>query len=168
MSTRPTISGVAQSQIDSLVHRAERLLGEPGQSENPFRLRRRLEHSMWEGAGVVRTHSSLERTLEVIADVEARLSSVGAAGSRVYNLMWNEGLNLANIVVVARALCLSAIARTESRGAHYRSDHPDRQDTDWLSNVIVSPVASAYPEISTVPATFPYVNPPEGQPPTSG
>ena len=115
-SSRP-LAAVSQNQVDDLVSGAEQLLGAPGGSANPFRLRRRLERSMWDGAGVVRSRQGLERTLAVIAEVEAESGAVAPAGSRSYNLTWNESLNLANIVVVARMVCLGALTRTESRGA---------------------------------------------------
>ena len=150
-----SIPAVSQREIDDGVTRAERLLGSPDGTANPFSLRTRLEQSMWDGAGVIRSRHGLERTLDVIDEVEASLDTLMSAGSRAYNLMWNEALNLANIVVVARMVCLGALARQESRGAHYRSDQPQRDDASWLRNVILSPAAAGGVDVSTTPVAFP-------------
>ena len=42
-----------------------------------------------------------------------------------YNLTWMDRLNLENLVLISRAICAAAQARTDSRGAHYREDFPE-------------------------------------------
>lgn len=127
---------VASSQVRDLVAAADAAKGGDG-SESPFELRRELEQCMWDHAGVVREAAGLERCLETIDEILERTRHVGASGATGYDLAWQETLNLSNLLVVARTLCLSALQRTESRGAHYRSDHPSRRDGEWLRNVEV-------------------------------
>ena len=150
---------VDRAQVGAFIAVAERRLGEPGKSANPYRLRKRVEDAMWDGAGVIRDAAGLSRVLETLETVEADLGGVQSTGSRAYNLMWNEALNLANIVVVARLLCISALARTESRGAHFRSDYPEQNNEEWLRNVVLSPGRGGTIGTSTVPVELTHVAP---------
>lgn len=156
------LPAAAPAQAESIRRRAESLLGEPGGTENPYELRRELEETMWEGAGVVRTRQGLDRTIEKLHTSRARLPSVRPSGSREYSLAWNEALDMENLLVVAEALCHSAVARTESRGAHHRSDYPYRDDERWLRNVIVSVHGTGGMSVSTAPVEFPYLAPSSG------
>ena len=60
-----------------------------------------------------------------LAGLEAELESCGMAdGNRAFNLTWHDWLNLKSLVSVSRAIADAALARNDSRGAHYRSDFP--------------------------------------------
>jgi succinate dehydrogenase / fumarate reductase flavoprotein subunit/fumarate reductase flavoprotein subunit len=105
--------------------------------ENVFALRRQLGDAMWEGVGVVRDESGLRTALDTIAALRERLERVGVGGGPRSNLAWAEARDLENRLVVGEAVARSAMARTESRGAHRRSDHPDQDDQRWLRNVLL-------------------------------
>ncbi len=51
-------------------------------------------------------------------------------------------MDLTNLVDVGQMVAESALVRTESRGAHFRSDHPS-SDTTWLKNVVLTPAGDA-------------------------
>jgi L-aspartate oxidase len=76
---------------------------------------------MTSGAGVVRSAASLASAAAGVSDV------AGALGDRTSSV---EAGELGNLLQVADALLLSARTRTESRGAHSRSDHPET-DPAW-------------------------------------
>ncbi len=82
------------------------------------KLRDSLQRTMTDGAGVVRSAQSLELAAEGVADVAAAL------GDRTTSVAAGE---LGNLLQLADALLLSAGTRTESRGAHSRSDYPDTE-----------------------------------------
>jgi len=98
----------------------------------PFELTRELKDAMWEGAGVVRDRAGLEQARERLADLGERLAAVAVPGGTAANQAWQETLDLANQLTVARVIVASALAREESRGAHYRADHPEQDDARWL------------------------------------
>jgi len=102
-----------------------------------YDLREELEGIMWEHVGVVRNEESLNEGIERIKGVHDALNEVAVPGSSRYNLAWNEFMNVENLVIAAEMVARSARYRTESRGAHYREEHPDRDDENWLANVFV-------------------------------
>lgn len=103
---------------------------------SPFQLRARLNELMWDHGGLVRDGPGLIKAAEGLDQVRAELNTVGVPGGRAYNPGWQEALNLENLIMVARFVVASAAARTESRGSHYRTDHPERDDRRWLRHVV--------------------------------
>jgi succinate dehydrogenase/fumarate reductase flavoprotein subunit len=97
----------------------------------PRELKGRLRHVMWNNVGIVRTQVGLEQTIKRIGDIKARYSEVGITSSaRKYNYELVEAIELPLMLRVAEVMCAAALQRTESRGNHFRSDHP-QADSNW-------------------------------------
>ena len=112
-----------ESAIDAAMARAEA----------PFRLtpgdleavREALYDCMWTDVGILRTAASLQRGLQRLDELDAQLSRTGVADvDRAFHMGWHDWLNLKNLVAVSRVIALSAQAREDSRGAHFREDFP--------------------------------------------
>lgn len=106
--------------------------------ERAFTLRSALQELMSEHCSVYRTENSLKKGLEEIEDLKQRYERVaiddkGAAFN--YDLM--EAVELECLLGVSHAVMASALSRTESRGAHYREDYPDRDDKNWLKHSLI-------------------------------
>ena len=98
---------------------------------------------------VFRTDASLRQGLAQLDALEARLAQAGLRDtSRVFNTARIEALELDNLVGVARATLVSAIHRTESRGAHTREDFSQRDDERWLRHTLY---ARAEDQVDTKP-----------------
>jgi succinate dehydrogenase / fumarate reductase flavoprotein subunit len=98
-----------------------------------------LRRMMQAHAGVFRTDAVLREGLEKLDALEHRLAHAGLQDtSRVFNTARIEALELENLIGVARATLVSAIHRTESRGAHTREDFPARDDEHWLKHTLYS------------------------------
>jgi fumarate reductase flavoprotein subunit len=109
-------------------------------AEAPFRtgiaadlegIRERLYTTMWNDAGIVRDAASLGRALAVLDGLAAELDASAlpaAARDRAFNLSWHDWLNMGNLVAVSRTIVRAAVARENSRGAHFRADFPDAGD----------------------------------------
>ncbi|MGA3333143.1 MAG: L-aspartate oxidase [Terracidiphilus sp.] len=91
-----------------------------------------LRASMWTHAGLLREESSLLQGLAAQAACEAALAEVAAGGRSSRRLAETQAM-----CRVARAILISALARTESRGAHFRSDYPRRDDQNFQNHSVI-------------------------------
>ena len=89
-------------------------------------IRERLYDTMWQKVGIIRDARGLAEAAGELAQLETALDAAGLADDhRAFNLTWHDWLNLKNLVQVSRAITAAAAARTDSRGAHFRSDFPE-------------------------------------------
>jgi fumarate reductase flavoprotein subunit len=89
-------------------------------------LRKQLQEAMWDEVGVMRTEAGLKRGLGRIAEISDALGDVGvAADNLAFNLTWHDWLNLRSLCDISEVITKAALARENSRGAHYREDFPD-------------------------------------------
>jgi L-aspartate oxidase len=92
-----------------------------------------LQASMWANAGLLREESSLRQGLAALAETESVLAEIAAAGRTSRRLAEAQAMSR-----VAHAILISALARTESRGAHFRSDHPRHDDAHFRKHSVLS------------------------------
>jgi succinate dehydrogenase / fumarate reductase flavoprotein subunit/fumarate reductase flavoprotein subunit len=102
----------------------------------PFALTDRLKETMWSHCGVVRDRDGLVAGREQLDEIAAAVETIAVSGPAEANPAWQEALDLSNQLTVARLLLESALVRDESRGAHFRSDFPIRDDERWLRMVV--------------------------------
>ena len=130
ISSRPT--SIPEREIEGERERLDALL-RPGLK--PQAVKEQLRDLMWRSAGIVRNGEDLGEALYEIQLLRGNLMEVGASGSKRYNLEWHDAISLPHMLLVSECVVRSALMRAESRGAHFRSDHPQRNDGDWLSNI---------------------------------
>ncbi len=114
----------------------ERLAASTG-TENPYRLHEELGDVMTENVTVVRYNDRLEKTDAKIQELQERVERVSIAD----NSQWTNQLipftrQLKNMLHLSRAVVQGALARDESRGAHYKPDFPQRDDARFLKTTI--------------------------------
>ena len=96
-----------------------------------------LRRTMQKHCGVFRFPDLLKEGVARIKEVEQRVHRTGIGDkSRIFNTARIEALELDNLIEVAVASLVSAEARTESRGAHDRSDFPKRDDANWIKHTL--------------------------------
>ncbi len=118
-----------QEAIDAAVARCQAPLSRKGGDMNA--IREQLYNVMWEDVGIVRDAKSLVRAEDHLDELDARLDAIGIDGSNLaFNLTWHDWLNLKNLVMVSKSIRFAAMAREDSRGAHFRADHPDVRDLE--------------------------------------
>ena len=98
---------------------------DPGGTENPYTLHHELQKAMQSDVGIIRVQNELERAVEKIGELRARLKRVRVEGHRQYNPGWHLALDLRSLLVCAEAVARAAIERKESRGGHARDDFPE-------------------------------------------
>jgi fumarate reductase flavoprotein subunit len=92
-------------------------------------IRRALYDVMWNGVGILRSPYGLARGRAALDGLWADIARAGTIDAEPrYNLTWMDRLNLESLILVSRAICAAALARTDSRGAHFREDHPRASD----------------------------------------
>jgi len=105
--------------------------------ENAADIRKELQDSMFDLAFVVRSEVGLTKMREILGNLRERYGQVaiGDKGAN-YNTDLMETVELGYLLDCADALVAGALARTESRGGHFREDHPLRDDANWLKHTL--------------------------------
>jgi len=105
----------------------------------PAEVRSNLQETMTENANVFREEGSLITALEDIRAAREAYQDVSVSDkSRTFNTDLVYTIETRNLIDLAEALTLGALARTEFRGAHWRAEHQERKDEEWLKHTLVS------------------------------
>ncbi len=123
---------------DEIKQETDRILGpfKVKDGTNPFALKAEIAAAMWKYMGIVRNETDLQKGLDEMMAIGERAKLVQAKGPRAYNQSWFDSLQVWNMVLDCEIMLRSAMTRKESRGAHTRSDYPNKDDEHWLVNII--------------------------------
>jgi fumarate reductase flavoprotein subunit len=137
---------------------AERFMGPLQRStgEGPFGLRDELREINWAKVGIVRNGPGLEEALNAFVSLRSAAQNVRITGPPTYNMPWNTYIDLLNMIDVSILSASCALARGESRAAHYRSDCPKQDDANGLYNIFSTRSPRGMPELKTEPVQFKY------------
>jgi succinate dehydrogenase / fumarate reductase flavoprotein subunit len=110
----------------------QKLITQDG-SENPITLWRELGDVMTEHVTVTRINRNLQAAEAKIRTLQERYKKINLSDRTKWsNQTLNFARELENMIILARVITMGALARNESRGAHYKPDFPDRDDANWL------------------------------------
>jgi fumarate reductase flavoprotein subunit len=124
-------------------------------------VRKNLANVMWDDVGIIRSTESLARGSAVLKDLAREIASCGVSDTdHRYNLTWMDRLNLENLILVSQAIAAAAQARLDSRGAHFRSEHPQSSAFDGSTYTVVR-MRNGEPEVGMEPVIFSRVRPGE-------
>lgn len=124
-------------------------------------LREALSQTMWDDVGVLRNRADMERGLATVGSHRSALRDMGVPdGDRRFNLTWHDWLNVESLIDISRVITVSALARENSRGAHYREDFPEAGDLHTSCYTRVSAVGEDL-SLEMVPVSFDIVRPGE-------
>jgi fumarate reductase flavoprotein subunit len=110
-------------RVEDTVRQLVAPLGRPP-GPDLYAVQQGLRETMWDDVGLVRDDAGLRAAMARIHRFDEALDGVGIGGGAAFNTAWQDWLNLRNQVAIARVIAGSALARRESRGAHYRRDFP--------------------------------------------
>lgn len=124
-------------------------------------LRDALAQTMWDDVGVLRNRDAMKHGLGAIAGHREALRGIGVEdGDRRYNLTWHDWLNLESLVDISKVITVSALARENSRGAHFREDFSEPGDLETSRYTRVSAQDDEV-QLEMVPVSFDIVKPGE-------
>jgi succinate dehydrogenase / fumarate reductase flavoprotein subunit len=134
---RASAPSIDNSQIEA----AEKELLAPFSNtgaESPYAVHRDLQEVMQNLVGIFRTEEDLRKAFVELGKLKSRAANAGVEGSRLFNPGWHLSYDLKSMLTVSEAVTYSALARTESRGAHSRIDYP-KLDPVWEKkhNIII-------------------------------
>src|ERR1700722_11674685 len=109
------------------------LLNQHKGTENPLTIWREMGDIMTENVTVIRYNANLEKTLVKLDELSERFTRINLQDRTQWaNQTLNFVRELGNMLILAKVITLGALARNETRGAHYKPEFPDRDDANWL------------------------------------
>jgi succinate dehydrogenase/fumarate reductase flavoprotein subunit len=111
-------------------------------------LMKNLGEVLWNKVGIIRSGRSLKEAIKTIDEILTELETLQALDFRD---IWRN-LECRNGALAAKAIAVSALARTESRGSHYREDFPE-EDKNWRKHILIK-IEKGSPAISRIVPTF--------------
>lgn len=137
-ATATDAESVIEASVAAERERVNRLLErEEGVQQAP--LREKLQETMTRNVNVFRTEAAVKQALRDIKSVRETYRNVYVADpSRTFNTDLIQTLEMENLLDVAETIALGALAREESRGAHWRQEFQDRDDDGWLKHTYVT------------------------------
>ncbi len=136
--------------------------------EEPFRerarslepIREQLFDCMWRDVGILRDAEGLGRAQGTLALLQQELATTGVAdGDRAFNLNWHDWLNLHSLLATSQVITAAALAREDSRGAHFREDFPATGDLRKSTYTVAAMTRDGL-NVAHQPVRFTRVQPP--------
>jgi succinate dehydrogenase flavoprotein subunit len=133
---KAAIWGVSSRTLDSIEHEFYELAEMDG-SERVADIKNDLQTVMTVKCGIFRDNRKLAEALKETRRLRERFNNIGISDrGMIFNTEMMEALELRNLLDFSEVIAASALAREESRGAHYRTDHPERDDVGWLKHTL--------------------------------
>src|SRR5262249_55360513 len=127
----------------------DQFLNKTGGTERISTIREEMQKTMEAGAGIYRSGASLQHPADQLRALQERFLKINIdERSRTVNTELTTALELAYMLDVAESMIQSALHRTESRGAHQRTDFPARDDIKFLAHSLVSRAEGGAPRVS--------------------
>jgi succinate dehydrogenase / fumarate reductase flavoprotein subunit len=141
----------SEQQVEEIARRALEPFDRGAKAEGPYQVQHDLQELMQDLVGIVRQEDEMKRALDGLERLWDRARRVGVAGNREYNPGWHTALDLANLLTVSQAITRSALERKESRGAHFRADHPQKDPAFGKFNIVVAKASDGTMQVRRQP-----------------
>ncbi len=125
-----------ETSAQSLRDRLQQIKDSTG-TENPVEIRTELRNNMMDLVSVYRNSETLTKMKDILADLKTRYQNITIMDKGSYfNTDVLDAIELGYLLDFSSAIVESALAREESRGAHFRDDFQDRDDANWLKHTL--------------------------------
>jgi len=130
-------TAVIENAVENERERIETLLEADG--INHANVRADVQETMTQNVNVFREEESVEEALRDLREARKEYENVAVSDpSRTYNTDLIHTIETRNILDVAEAITLGALAREEFRGAHWRAEHQERKDDEWIKHTMLA------------------------------
>jgi fumarate reductase flavoprotein subunit len=151
---QPSSSVVAQA-LDEQRRLQKGFLEKSGGKERISTIRDEMQKAVEGGAGIYRTKASLDAASEKLRELKERFENVTIDDrSHTFNTELTAALELSYMLDVAQTIVDAAASRHESRGAHQRTDYPQRDDTNYLAHSLVYRQKDGSARVEYLPVTI--------------
>lgn len=151
----PDGRAVMAQAIDEKKRLENQYLNKTSGSERIATIREEMQHALENGAGIYRTNDSLVSAENKIKELQERYVNIVIEDhSRTFNTELTSALELAYMLDVAETIIACALNRKESRGAHQRTDFPERDDEKYLAHSLVTRNEDGSPRVDYSPVTI--------------
>jgi fumarate reductase flavoprotein subunit len=133
----------------------EQFLNKTGGRERISTIREEMQKTMEDGAGIYRSGASLAQAADKLRDLQERFRDINLDDrGHTFNTELISALELSFMLDVAESMVQCALHRTESRGAHQRTDFPARNDETFLAHSLVTRRPDGDPVVSYAPVNI--------------
>jgi succinate dehydrogenase / fumarate reductase, flavoprotein subunit len=101
--------------------------------------------------GIVRNEQEMREAVSELQKLKARAANCSVTGNIDFNPGWHTALDLKNLLTVSEAIALAALERKESRGGHFREDHPEKDPEFGKFNLSLKQDADGQMQIARIP-----------------
>ncbi len=148
----PGVGGGGQAALEDALEEQQaaiEALRSRASGERQYLIRRHMQATMSRHVGVFRTEANLREAVDTLAELKSRYRSVTLDHRRgPFNYDLVDTLELGGMLELAEVTALAALRRSESRGAHWRTDCPGRDDQRWLKHSLASYIPGGVPELT--------------------
>ncbi|MBT8048871.1 MAG: fumarate reductase (quinol) flavoprotein subunit [Xanthomonadales bacterium] len=143
------------AQSEDVVTAIRELLQQSGGGESIAGIRREMKSTLEEGAGIYRDEEGTLKACEKIAELRGRYGKIEVHDkSNVFNTDLQQALELRNLLDIAETVAEASLERRESRGAHQRLDHVERDDEHFLKHSLAYRQPDGRPRIDWLDVTI--------------
>lgn len=155
----PTVEAADVAEIKKARDRVMAPFGRAG--INVIEFKKEIQKNAWDNMCVVRTEDSLTKALAKIQEFKKLLPEVGCScTAKSANREWVDVLQVESLISLAELIATSALARKETRGAHFRKDFPESDSKNYMKNIIVANENGEI-KVSAAPIVVTSITPPE-------
>jgi fumarate reductase flavoprotein subunit len=138
--------------VDEETRLQDQFLRKAGGRERISEIREEMQRTMEQSAGIYRSRDSLQQAAAKLSELQERFRDIGLDDrGHAFNTELVAALELGSMVDVAESIIQCALHRTESRGAHQRTDFPTRDDQKFLAHSVVTRTAEGTPAVNYLP-----------------
>ncbi|QCC57696.1 FAD-binding protein [Natrinema thermotolerans] len=130
--------GVLQRKVETAREHVDTLMDKDDGVQHA-EIRAKLQQAMTDYVNVFRTEEGVKKALEIIRECREEYQDVYVDDpSRTFNTDLQQTIETRNLIDVAETIALGALVRDEFRGAHWRKEHQERKDEEWLKHTLIS------------------------------